>query len=488
MEFGLAFRPSNWHNSGLHVDDQERIPQARPVAAERSSISGGIALKKIALALVLGISGLLTGCQNVQHPGTTVVTSTPPSSGGGTGASNANLAPGCDTPPIWGSGMPGGTAYGLGGFVATGSMVSARAAHTATLLNDGTVLVVAGGQLDIDDLLVSIPSAEIFNPSTKQFAPAGRPCIARELHTATLLGNGKVLIAGGNEFTGYPTYLYATSTAELYDPATGKFSNTALMTVPRTLHTATMLKDGRVFIAGGALNSGFPRDALGTSEIYDPSAGTFSSGPNLATPRVGHTATILQSGKVLITGGENSQGALSSAEIYDPVTNSFTATGSMTTPRTVHSATPLTNGQVLITGGSSVGTVAPGGLLTNAATHLTSAEIYDPATGKFSPVSNMNLARVAHTSTLLPDGRVLITGGFGDYLNQTMPNSQIVIGYESLNGAETYDPASGTFTIVGPMTTRRFWHQATSLSDGFVLITGGIGDDSPKSSAEIYKP
>ena len=233
-----------------------------------------------------------------------------------------------------------------------------RAGHTATLLPDGTVLVVDGGQLDIDDLLVSIPSAEIFDSSQGKYSVVGKPCVAREFHTSTLLMSGKVLVAGGTQFSGYPTWLPATPSAELYDPASRSFTNTGSMQAGRTQHTATLLADGRVLIVGGSTSV----EALASAEIYDPAAGSFVAAASLASPRTGHTSTMLPSGKVLIVGGENSGGALASAQLYDPTTNTFSSTGSMTTPRSGHTATLLANGKVLIAGGASNPALVSGGV------------------------------------------------------------------------------------------------------------------------------
>jgi hypothetical protein len=349
-----------------------------------------------------------------------------------------------------------------------------RAGHTATLLNDGTVLVVDGGDLDIDSLLVSFPSAEIFDPSQGKFSSTGSPCIAREFHTATLLESGKVLIAGGNEFNGYPTWLPATPTAELYDPASHSFKNTGSMKAARTQHTATVLADGRVLIVGGSTSV----EALATTEIYDPEAGGFVAAASLTSARRDHSATMLPSGKVLIAGGENDKEALASAEIYDPVTNSFSETGAMTSPRSGHTATLLANGKVLITGGNS----SPG-LISNTSP-LASAELYDPISGVFSPTASMTTGRIGHTATLLPNGGVLITGGYIEYLNSVV----VPFGDGSISSAEIYDPASSSFSPTDSMNVPRFWHSATTLQDGSVLIAGGIAAELALASAEIYKP
>jgi hypothetical protein len=370
-------------------------------------------------------------------------------------------------------------------FTPIGSMSEPRGAHSAILLPNGKVLIVNGGQLDIDDLLIPIAWAELFDPSQQSFTQTGTPCRTREFHTATLLANGKVLVAGGNEFDGYPTWLAPTETSELYDPTTGTFANTGSMSVGRTYHTATLLVDGRVLIVGGWTNNGSglstTTESLASSEIYDPATETFSPGGNMSSPRAGHTATRLASGKVLIVGGQNDQGALATAELYDPQTNSFSKCGFMTAPRTGQTATLLPSGKVLVAGGASADALFPGSIAPQVPL-LPTAELYDPNTNSFVSTGSMHDGRIAHTATLLLDGTVLIAGGYRNYMA-----APTWLGYESLDSAEIYDPMTASFTITGPMNATRFWHTATALQDSSVLITGGIGSDLPQASAEIFK-
>jgi hypothetical protein len=363
-------------------------------------------------------------------------------------------------------------AFGINGagtprFASTGDMIQARAAHTATLLPNGKVLVVDGAQLErCCDVLDPIGSAEVFDPSLGSFASTGVPSEMREFHTATLLSNGKVLITGGN----VGAFLTPTSTAELYDPAAGTFVRTGSMAVGRSGHTASLLADGRVLIAGGS-PAGAP-----TAEIYDPGTSTFGATGTLSIARTGHTATVLPSGKVLIIGGQNDTGALKTSEIYDPTTSSFTPTGSMAAPRVGHTATSLPNGKVLVAGGASTQALEPGGF---GGRGVTTAELYDPLTDVFVSTASMATERVFHTATLLPNGALLILGGFIDY--------SFSAGYESYNSAEIYDPAAASFTSTAPMSTGRFGHTATLLPDRSVLVTGGIGGDLALSSAEVFK-
>jgi Galactose oxidase, central domain/Kelch motif len=175
------------------------------------------------------------------------------------------------------------------------------------------------------------------------------------------------------------------------------FSRTGSMATTRVGHTATLLHDGRVLVAGG--NDGY--GAFVSAEIYDPKTGTFSPTGPLTTARNNHTATLLADGRVLVTGGSSFTDPLASAEIYDLKTGTFSPTGAMTTAREYHTATLLADGRVLVTGSGAEASGA-------------SAEIYDPATGTFSPTVSMNTARLHYTATLLADGRVLIAGDSSD--------------------------------------------------------------------------
>lgn len=399
-------------------------------------------------------------------------------------ASSATTTPASTTPaggngggwPVT-AGSNGGVSVGAtsGRFTVTANLPLARAGHTATLLPNGSVLLAGMGQLDIDDLLISYPYADIVSPSG-QVTTTGNLSTPREFHTATLLQNGKVLITGGNVYDGYPTWLLSTETAELYDPATGQFTGTASMPLPKTGHTASLLPDGRVLIFGGT-RSGTP-----WADIYDPSTGKFTTTPSPLFSRSGHTATVLASGKVLLAGGQNLSGTLASAEIYDPATNTFTAVGNMAEPRTHHTATLLPSGKVLIAGGGVTSysqtsmdyfpQVGPGSI-------SATAELFDPQTQTFSPAGNMIRGRSQHTATALQDGTVLLFGGSMGWSTSA--------GYGSDNTAEIYDPATGSFKDAGTANVGRFWHTATLLPNGSVLFVGGIYQDLPLNVIETFK-
>jgi hypothetical protein len=267
----------------------------------------------------------------------------------------------------------------------------------------------------------------------------------RYLHTATVLPDGRVLLAGGGSDTA-PT---GQASAEVYDPFYGSFIATGSMTTPRLNHSATLVytqSSNKVLIAGG--------DTGGTAELYDPASGTFSPAGNLNVPRRGHTATYFGSG-ILLAGGDTA-----TAEIYDQTTGVFTPTGSMAAERHDHSATRLYNGKVLIVGGA------------NAAGNLATAELFDPDTGTFSQTASMTSARAGHTASLLGDGRILIAGGSD--------------GTKSLSSTEIYDPVTNTFSPGPAMSVARALHTATVLPDGNVFIAGGVNQaSSSPASVEI---
>jgi Galactose oxidase, central domain len=362
----------------------------------------------------------------------------------------------------------------------TGSMKFARFQHSATLMNDGKVLV-AGGVVAVGGGPVS--TAEVYDPLTGVFADTMGPMTeARAGHTATLLndGTGKVLIAGGS----------AMSAAELYNPATGTFAATGSLITARLTTTATLLKSGKVLVVGGNTATS---DALAAAELYDPATGKFTATKgNLNSPRSGHTATLLNSGKVLVAGGITGiSSPTDTAELYDPATDTFTATTNMTVARTGHTATLLQDGSVLVVG--TVGTPIQ-----------VTADLY-LSTGTFAAVGNLAAAG-ARTASLRSDGTVVVAGGvvigetrgpnrFGGCQNLFFP--------VSVASAELFAPESEGFTATGSLRVPRDEHTATVLADGSVLVVGGlkhtiVGSPAPNnctgagavvalSSAELFK-
>ena len=330
-------------------------------------------------------------------------------------------------------------------FLVTGALANPRAYHTATLLANGKVLV-AGGSDDTH----SLSSAELYDPVTGEWTLTGAMNDARDAHAAALLANGKVLVTGG---FGGPTL----SSAELYDPATGAWTLTGAMNTDRDSHTATLLPNGMVLVAGGEDASDH---ALSSAELYDPVAGTWTATGSMSSGRLSHTATLLADGRVLVTGGDVLGGV--SAEIYDPASGTWVDADDMHASRWNHTATLLPNGRVLVAGG-----VRPAGF---GLISTDSAEIYDPITDTFTPTGPMlsyvpyAAGRGHHTATLLPSGKVLVAGG--GYADQ----SREVV---DISNANLYDPATGTWAAAASLNTARDSHTATLLPNGNVLLTGG---------------
>lgn len=331
-------------------------------------------------------------------------------------------------------------------------MNTRRAAHTATLLGNGKVLVAGGFAGDEN----SLASAEIFDPKTNTFSSASNMSFTRAGHSATVLPDGKVLIAGG--YNG--NYL---DSAEIYDANTDKFTPTGKMTLHRSGHIAVLLANGKVLLAGGV---GTGWTFLAETEVYDPASNTFTKTKNMTTARESHTATLLKDGNVLITGGhQGRRSAITiyvSAEIYNPTNGTFTATANLTVKRHKHDATLLDDGTVLIVGGSDE---------RDSRGAYTTTEIYNPKTKTFAKIGEMNLSRykLQGTTVLLKNGKILIAGG--------------------ATQAEIFNPTTKTFDVAaGKFETARLFATATLLQNGQVLIVGGYDNNNAVSEqAWIYK-
>jgi N-acetylneuraminic acid mutarotase len=319
------------------------------------------------------------------------------------------VAGGCGGQDFFEVGQPDAELYdpATTSFAVTGSMESPRCRHTATLLPNGKVLVVGGFGAAYDGPAAATNSTELYDSATRAFSQTANMAQARAAHTATLLLNGKVLITGGANIGGwgFPFYGSAMAAAEIYDPATNTFTATGSMGTARFGHTATLLPSGKVLIAGGFTSAEVNQEAasLASAEVYDPVTGTFSPAGEMTVTRGGHTATLLQDGRVLITGGYAAAGpsttVASSAELYQPSTGVFASAGKMTASREEHTATLLTNGQVLIAGGATATEV------------LATTELYDPAMGMFAGTDSMATPRTGHSATVLQDGTILVSGG-----------------------------------------------------------------------------
>jgi hypothetical protein len=364
-------------------------------------------------------------------------TSPPPGSPSGNGSQVAS--PTASGPTV----APSRTS-GPGTFTATGAMAQQRDRPGVVVLADGRVLVVGGYRLQTE----ALSSAELYDPSVGSWDSAGETRLSGSSLAASL-PDGRILVAGGG-------------LADIYDPQSGMFVSAGSTVKWRDKETATPLLDGRVLFAGGYDLSGSPNGNyvyLSSAELYDPATGKWLPTGSMKTARENAQAVRLTDGRVLVAGGDQGDAAqevqiLSSAELYDPATGRFTPIGSMGTARTGFTATLLPDGRVLVAGG-----------FTGEDT-LSTAELYDPAAGTFTPTGSMSEGRYEHAAALLRDGRVLVVGGTVD------------------PSAEIYDPSSGEFTSTGSLSRVRGQPLAVRLVDGRVLVFGGTDDNS----AELYWP
>lgn len=282
-------------------------------------------------------------------------------------------------------------------WTATASMSVGRMFHTATLLGDGRVLVAGGcGKGTPCDTVLA--SAEIYDPRTALWSPIAPLPSPRLFHTATLLRDGRVLVAGGCVSDPCEEGL---SSGEIFDPASGSWTSAGNMAQGRQFHSASLLPDGRVLVAGGCAYEMCPTPFT-SAELFDPSTSGWSSARNLAEGRFLHSATLLADGRVLVAGGlAGPDAALASSELYDPATGSWSVTGVMGGARECHAAVRLADGRVLAAAGYSGG-------------FLSSTEIYDPIAGSWTQVDDLAGARDCPGNALLQDGRVLFAGGIGN--------------------------------------------------------------------------
>ena len=350
------------------------------------------------------------------------------------------------------------TAQTGGTFAPTGNMIASRAQHSATLLPDGRVLIAGGGSGNASILT----SAELYDPATGTFRATGPMTAARRMHTATLLPDDKVLIVGGYGAGG------VLASAELFDPRTGTFTPTGSLTTARGGHTAILLATGKVLIVGGYGWNTYPD--IAPAELYDPVTATFASAGNY----VGRGGCDFCAPSVLLADGGVLFPGQYPAQLYNPASDVFSPIGMMAHEEST--AAVLMNGQVLFAGGETVGRMAD-------------AELYDPASRTFVPTRSMAAPRVWHSLTLLPNGMVLAAGGETD--NCSTSGCWFA---GSLATAELYDPSAGAFVATPTMIAARETHTATVLKDGRVLLAGGVSYGGigifggSLASAELYSP
>jgi hypothetical protein len=364
--------------------------------------------------------------------------------------------------------------------VVTGSMSSARELHTATLLADGKVLV-AGGR---DAHFMPLDSAELYDPALGIWMPTGSMATPRVFHTATLLSDGRVLVAGG--YTGSADS--STATSEIYDPVSGTWTATGSMGTSRTWFSAIRLQDGRVLVAGG-WGGGSSGATLRSAELFDPATGRWTPTANLGVRRYGHTLTLLDDGNVLAVRGSSDgdfMDTLSDAELYDPHSGTWTYLGETGADSVGHTATLLHDGRVLVAGGFSG---AVGGNRVHAV-----AVVFDPATRVWSRAADLPDGRFDHAAIALPDGEILVTGG--NFHNGLVPNLRPGMRMTIV----LFDPVTMTWSHAADLKVGRSQHSTTLLRDGTVLIAGGSAldwnddvqpahiEDKVHASAERYLP
>jgi hypothetical protein len=369
------------------------------------------------------------------------------------------------------AGFPSTVMGQSGTSTATGDMTGARTFASATLLANGQVLVA--GVTDSTTAKRGSITADLYDPRTGTFTALGN----HGSSIATPLADGRVLFIIGDS--------PSKNRAEIFDPADGTFTASGTSVTGQVGGYATLLPNGKVLVAGGFVSGSTSAIIYATPELYDPATGTFSATGSFVTtvrflfyvgdPDISAVARLAD-GRVLFAGEPVS-------EVYDPVSGTFSLTGAMTTPCGLtgqppgyisnRTATLLTNGKVLLTGGDH-----------EDCGPFANAEIYDPATGLFTATGSMSRVRANHTATLLSDGTVLIAGG--DTLD--------CIRGCTTPSVEVYNPSTGTFTVAGDMLARRAGQTATLLKNRSVLIAGGYGYVPPAqnstlfASAEIYTP
>lgn len=378
-------------------------------------------------------------------------------------------------------------AHAAGMWNLTGSMNTARSSFTLTQFHTGKVLAVGGA----DAAGNFLSSAELYNPTTGVWTPTGSMSIARFNHTATLLANGKVLVAGGSCS---PSNCTALASAELYDLSTGTWSLTGSMHVARENHRATLLSNGEVLVAGGDDGITPSVKALASAEVYNPASGTWSFTGSMHVARFNFSANTLGNGEILAAGGDNGAGdccttssrqkiggyssaipespcfcphGITSAELYNPTTGKWIPTGSLNKPRTLFTATSIPDGtfRVLAAGGITCN------IRSSSCSVYSSAEVFDPTTGKWTLSGRMHSPRYNEAAAQLNPGtgQVLVEGG---------SSSSAVLA-----SAEIFTVSTGTWSLTGSMNDARSAQRDIKLTSGLILVAGG-----GTATAELFTP
>lgn len=341
-----------------------------------------------------------------------------------------------------------------------------RTWHSATLMNDGRVLLV-GGSNGADEHYNVV---EIYDPASGALLPAAPLNTPRHEHTATRLGDGRVLVVGGyNAGQGW------VADAEIYDPTTGAWTVLPPLFSHGVQHSATLLADGRVLVAGGCYGSSACTDRV---EIFDPQTNTWMEAAPLASDLSSHAGVLLDDGRVLVAGGAGSRGT-GEAQLYDPQSNTWSFAGGMIQPRVQAPMVKLADGRVLAVGGL-VGSENPAA--------LASAEIYDPSTNTWIEAGALSQPRYAHSLVLLADGQVMALGGARAYnFTAGSPWGSPWTAESFVSELEVYNPAANRWYKAGELQQLEAYAATAWLSDGRLWVTGGgAGSDMAKAWAETW--
>lgn len=351
------------------------------------------------------------------------------------------------------------------------------------VLGDGRVLFAGGGDPKDNNLV----TAAVYDPKASAWNATGSMSTSRRAHTLTRLDDGQVLAAGGMTGT-FRFPLSLTETTELYDATAGTWTTTGALALARFDHSASLLPDGRVLVAGGTIvRSASSNASTDAAEIYDPKTGLWTAAAPMTDARSGHCAVTLTDGRILVVGGLRyttyiAGVATAFCELYDPVTETWTPTGSMETPRHSHQAVLLPDGTVLAIGG---GVPQLGGESTIDPHSVSTVERFDPVSQQWTPAAQLPWPRSEHFAVVLDNGLVLVAGGCDQAVSDASYPSALV-----------YDPIADVWTPTAPMQTPRRDFSMAKLGDGSVLAVCGVteaepafwdyGTDRITASAEVF--
>ncbi|HEX7491664.1 MAG TPA: kelch repeat-containing protein, partial [Candidatus Limnocylindrales bacterium] len=429
-----------------------------------------LAIDAMALLLVLASGPAAYLWLDQSHPGP-VATAASTALPAPTAVADASPGAGVGSQPAvvpGGSTTPGPSlVFGTGAWKQVDSQPQAAWASASVRLHDGRIMVIGGAasQSSFD----AVATAATFDPATGRWSRVTDMLQRRAYATAVTLADGSVLVAGGSR-DGQPL-----DTAERYIPDSGTWVAAGRLNLPRTQGELTLLADGRALATGGGIEGGPTWTATASAEIFNPKTSQWTLVPPMSVARVRHTAVLLPSGDVFVTGGATTYHldagkVTSSAEVFSPRTNSWRPAASMSEPRYVQESVLLHDGRVLVAGGWYA--------MSNSDPSHETAEIYDPASDRWSTTGSMKTARAEYGLVILADGRVLAAGGTDKSYKLTVTT-------------EIFDPATGSWTATGDLKVATMWSAIQTLADGRVLISGGGLDASATrvtAVCEIYTP